>query len=240
MTEYFTLPRLYTAADLNQGAAIALDDKQTHYLKNVLRKNPGDQVRLFNGRDGEWLCDLKELGKKSGIAMPVKKLREQKTALGEVHLIFAPIKKNRMDVMIEKAVELEVTHLHPVLTNRTEVREINEKRLRAQLIEASEQSERLDIPTLLPLTTLAQKIKTWNSTIPLYWCLERAGAPHLATIREQNWAFIIGPVGGFDQKEIDTLSTLPPVRSVSLGEPVYRVETAAFLCLAHALFSRSQ
>jgi 16S rRNA (uracil1498-N3)-methyltransferase len=235
MELYGKLSRLFTPGDLKLNAEVPLDDAQTHYLKNVLRKSINDTVRIFNGRNGEFLAEIKELGKKGGTIVLTKKIREQPEKTLLLHLLFAPIKKARMDFLIEKATELGVTDLHPVLTARTENRHLNEDRTRAQIMEAAEQCERMTVPVLHPVATLKEKLAIWDKTTPFYWCFERSeGAPHLSALPGTMTAFLIGPEGGFDETEIRILSAHESVKPVSLGETVYRAETAAFLCLATA------
>ncbi|HEY8189518.1 MAG TPA: RsmE family RNA methyltransferase, partial [Micavibrio sp.] len=163
------LPRLYIDAPLAEGTDAALSADQAHYFRTVLRRQDGDNIRLFNGRDGEFLCVLRDLGKKSGIVSAERLLKQQTQDTPDVHLFFAPIKKARMDWLIEKAVELGVTHLHPVITQNTEVREVNDKRLRQQIIEAAEQCERLTVPSLhAPI-----KFDALPRDVPILACLER-------------------------------------------------------------------
>jgi 16S rRNA (uracil1498-N3)-methyltransferase len=232
-SDYTKLPRLYTERSLSANAAFMLEQVQSHYLKNVLRKKPGDFVRLFNGRDGEWLCPVTDIAK-TGVNVMVKgKIREQSPKPPETHLLVAPIKKDRMDFIIEKAVELGVTDIHPILTARTEVRKINDERLHAQIIEAAEQCERLDIPTLHPLTDLKAAVQAWKGP-NLYWCRERTDSPHVSELNENHWAFIIGPEGGFDDAETAFLTGSANVKPLSLGETVLRSETAALLALGYA------
>ncbi|MCC7305491.1 MAG: 16S rRNA (uracil(1498)-N(3))-methyltransferase [Alphaproteobacteria bacterium] len=235
MELYGKLSRLYTTSDLAPGADIALTDNQAHYLKNVLRKNTNDTVRLFNGRDGEFTAAIKDLGKKGGTVTLQEKIRRQPGPRAPVHLLFAPIKKDRMDFLIEKSVELGVTDLHPVLTHRTENRNLKEERLRAQVLESAEQCERMDIPVLHPPVDLKKKIAAWPAGQTILWCFERSeGSPPLSSIKQKQWAFLTGPEGGFDETEAQILSSQPVIKAVSLGPTVYRAETAALLCLSWA------
>lgn len=230
--ESFKYPRLYVEQDLSHQAVIALAPSQAHYLNNVMRKKDGEPVRLFNGRDGEWLGRLEDLGKKSGNVVLEKCLKEQPAHKRRIHLFFTPIKKNRQDWLIEKAVELGVTDFHPVLTQNTEVRKINEERVRAQIFEASEQCERFEIPTLQPLEKIEAKLSQWSQDIPILSCLERYDAPalkDLALNQNQDIAILIGPEGGFtaDEKNMIAQQTTP----VDLGETILRVETAVVKAL---------
>ncbi len=233
-SDFTKLPRIYIDRAFTANATIKLETAQAHYLKNVLRLKPGDFVRLFNGHDGEWLAPVKAFEKTECIVMLKGKIREQPPRPAPMHLLFAPIKKDRMDFLIEKAVELGVTDLHPVLTNRTEIRKINEERIKAQTIEAAEQCERFEMPTLHPLSELKPKMAGWNKAVPALWCRERGESPHISTFKESAWAFLIGPEGGFDDNEFAFLGDLPYVRPLSLGETVLRAETAVILALGYA------
>lgn len=229
------LPRLYTDQSFKEESTITLDEKQVHYFKTVLRRQEGDFFRVFNGKEGEWLAKIGLLHKKNGEARLEKQLKEQPAIGAAIHLLFAPIKKNRMDILIEKSVELGVTHFHPVVTERTEVRKINEQRLLMQIIESAEQNERLDLPFLHKLQPLEKKLGAWDKTQPVLWGNERGSGTALYKIDQKNWAFLIGPVGGFTEEEVRKLEKVPFITSISLGPKIYRVETAALLCLAHAI-----
>lgn len=230
-----TLPRLHTDQNLKEGLAVPLDRKQAHYLGNVLRLHGGAFVRLFNGRDGEWLATLETPSKKTFAAVPVRQVKAQPSRKAQIHLLFAPIKKHRMDILIEKSVELGVTDLHPVLTDRTEVRKLNTERLHAQIIESAEQCERLEIPSLYPLEKLDQKLARWNKSQKILWGDERGNGAPLGHISEEHWAFLIGPVGGFTAQEAERLRNISVVQPISLGPQIYRVETAAILCLSRTV-----
>lgn len=233
-------PRLYVSADLSTQASLVLPDTQTHYLKNVMRADIGAPVRLFNGRDGEWHAVIDLMDKKKSILALRAQIRTQPETPRPVHLLFAPIKKNRMEWLIEKAVELGATDLHPVITNHTEIRDINPARTRAQMIEAAEQCERLDIPTLHDITSLKAKLGGWPQNIPLLMGLERADAPALAptlahALPENGpCAFLIGPEGGWSTEEREFPGNLPFLKPVSLGTAILRAETAALYALVSA------
>lgn len=226
-------PRLYVPADLGSGSAVALEDAQVHYLKNVLRRENGDQVRLFNGRDGEWLCLLEFAGKRGALAAPERCVKPQPVRKRRVHLLFAPLKKDRLDVLIEKAVELDATDLHPVVTDRTEVREIKEEKMHAHIVEAAEQCERLDVPQLHPVARLDKKIAGWTNG-KIFAGLERSDAKFLSDtlVPEGDCAALVGPVGGWTENERELLNGMQNVQPVSLGANVLRSETAVAVMLA--------
>lgn len=235
MTSIQKTPRLYTAAALMQDGAFSLNEPQTHYVRNVMRLKEGGHIRAFNGRDGEFAAVITGLGKKSAALLCTQKLKQQPQVPPRIHLLFAPLKKHRMDQIIEKTVELGVTDLHPIITAHTEVRSLNTERLTAQMIEAAEQSERLEIPVLHPITTLYEKMKAWDKNIPLFWATEaeKDVAPALTQALKAS-AFLIGPVGGFNAAENASLSALPFIKPVSLGPRVLRAETAAIYCVVLA------
>lgn len=228
--------RLYVHADLHSDAGVSLPDDQAHYLKNVMRATVGDSVRLFNGRDGEWHGVIDTLDKKKAVLSLSAQIREQPAPRRPVHLLFAPIKKARMEWLIEKSVELSVTDLHPVITHHTEVRDINHERTLAQIIEATEQCERLDIPHLHELRPLKNVLGDWPKDIPVMIGLERADAPILGDIlpAQGPLAFLIGPEGGFSAEEKSWPDSLPILKPVSLGPDILRAETAACYVLVAA------
>ena len=232
--EYGKKPRIYVESALKNGEDIQLTPAQAHYFKNVLRRQVNDSIRIFNAKDGEWLATLTALGKKSATATLQKHLKEQPPEPLEIHLLFAPIKKARLDILIEKAVELGVTDLHPVTTDFTQNGKIREDRLTVQIIEAAEQCERLDIPRLHKIQPLTQKLKSWDKPTPILWACERGNHSLISQQSQKQWAFLIGPEGGFAEDEVTALSQNKTLTPVSLGTRIYRTETAASLCLAHA------
>ncbi len=236
MDAYYKTPRLFLNGSFSQNAVLELGAEHAHYLKNVMRKVKGDVVRVFNGLDGEWLAQIEDLKKKSGVLVLQECLREQTRDERHITLYFAPIQKARMGVLIEKAVELGVHALVPIITNRTEHRKINEKRLRAQIIEASEQCERLDIPVLGGVRLFQDCLDD-----DIFICLERSDETR--PIHEYDFpdggAFMIGPVGGFDEDEREVMRRCDNLKLVSLGAHVLRCETAAVATLSYVILSKS-
>lgn len=200
----------------------------------MLRAGSGERVRVFNGREGEWLAEIAALDKKRGGVRLIERIAAQPPAGPRVMLLFAPIRKQRLDMLIEKAVELGVTDLFPVLTARTENRALKPERISAQIIEAAEQCERLDLPVLHPARGLDEAVRSWDGP-KIFACVERKGLPGLASLPGgADCAFLIGPEGGFDAREVEFLCGSPKVVPVGLGDTILRAETAAFYCLSLA------
>lgn len=224
--------RLYVESDLALGARVELSGAQAHQLRHVLRLGAGAQLSLFNGRDGAWLARLDHLNKTTAIA-EVTGLLEAQRAEPDLWLVFAPMKRHRLDFLIEKATELGAARLCPVLTERSQVRRINEKKLWEGAREAAEQSERLSVPEVLPLTDLFTLLGEWPAGRKLYLCAEAGEAKPLAqALSPGPAAFVTGPEGGYSQRELDALSSLAFVTPVGLGPRILRAETAAIAALS--------
>ncbi len=238
MNHIYKYPRLYLNDRFEKNGKILFEKDHTHYLKNVLRKNAGDCLRVFNGRDGEWIAQIEDLGKKSGQADLTECIKAQPENGRSLHLFFSPIKKQRMDMLIEKAVELGVTDLHPVIMNRTENRKMNEHRVHAQIVEAAEQCERLDIPVLHDLMKLPVAL-SGHDGLDLYVAMERENGSHPISgySYRGDCGFIIGPEGGFDDAERALLLSVDKIKSIDLGERILRAETAVIACLSYAQLS---
>lgn len=229
--------RLFINAPLKRNAQISLEKDHAHYLKNVMRKSVGDVIRLFNGRDGEWKGEIESIGKKSCDVRLIEQLRMQSEKTRKVALYFSPIKKQRMQILIEKSVELGVTDLHPVLMNHSDNTKVNLERLYAQVIEAVEQCERLDVPNISPPKKLDDFIRDIDG--PTYVCLERSeDALSISRVNVSgDVAFLIGPEGGFSQHEREMILNHNALKPISLGENILRAETAAISCLSYTYLS---
>jgi 16S rRNA (uracil1498-N3)-methyltransferase len=228
-------PRLYVLISLASGGAVELEPRQAHYLRSVLRLDAGAVVAAFNEADGEWLCRVAEIGK-SHVRLAVEEQLRQPGPVADLWLLFAPIKRTRCDWLVEKATELGVAALVPVWTARTQVERINFERLRAHAIEAAEQSERLSVPELHTPERLDKTLARWPAERRLIVCDESgAGEPiakAAARLTSGPKALLIGPEGGFDQRELDAIGKLSFVTRVGLGPRVLRAETAALAGLA--------
>ncbi len=230
--------RLYVPDDLAAGALLGLAPPQAHYLRSVLRLAGGAEIALFNGRDGEWRGRIDGIGK-GWCSIAIGEQTRRQRAEPDLWLVFAPVKRARIDYLVEKATELGVAELHPVWTARTIVERINLERLQANAIEAAEQTERLAVPRVEPPEKLPTLLGRWKATRRLIVCDERGRAPPIAEIvlglRDAitgGAAMLVGPEGGFTETELDALANLPFVSHVGLGPRVLRADTAALAALA--------
>ncbi|HXS41312.1 MAG TPA: 16S rRNA (uracil(1498)-N(3))-methyltransferase [Stellaceae bacterium] len=227
--------RLFVDADLAAGQSLALGPEQTHYLKSVLRLKEGAVVALFNGRDGEYAARIESFARNLCSLRIEAQIRAQ-AAESDLWLVFAPIKRARIDFLIEKATELGAAALFPVMTRYTAVERVNLARLKAHAVEAAEQSERLTVPAIHPPQPLERLIAGWDGRRRLLLCDETGTSPPIAAALKDAhrgpWAVLIGPEGGFAETELDALKKLPFVCPVSLGPRVLRADTAALAGLA--------
>jgi len=235
----YKLPRLYVENQpLSVGQNLVFPDRQAHYLRNVMRLLQGDQLRLFNGVDGDWLCVLSEVSKKNVLATVVQQIKEQISMRG-VDVLAAPVKKEAFDWMVEKASELGVVRFYPVQTERTVVHRLNPERLHAIAVEAAEQCERQDVMRVDALMGLKDLLNSWDKDKNIILCIERRNARVLGEVirgmpkdTSETLAVLVGPEGGFSQGEIDYLLSLPFVIPVTLGARILRAETALVSVLA--------
>ena len=227
--------RLYVNSALISGQSVILPDSQVHYLLHVMRQKEGDSVLLFNGKDGEWLASIQSLNKKQGLVIPQKQARIQSVP-SPVFLCPALIKKEPMDWVLQKATELGISDIYPLLTERTVVSKLNMERSQSLLIEAAEQSERLTIPTLHQPQKLPDFLKNLPAEVhPV--CLSERGETALQPASDQTAALCIGPEGGWTQAEL-TLFEKKQASFWHLGDTILRAETAAVAAVACYRFSR--
>ena len=228
--------RLYVPDDLRIGGSVVPAEDQAHYLRHVLRLEAGASVALFNGRDGEVRAGIAEIGKKACRLTVEALLRPQQPA-SDVWLCFAPIKQGRIELIVEKATELGVGRLLPVITRRVQMQKVNAERLFAHAREAAEQCERLDVPAVAAAVTLETLLRDWPADRHLLVCAERSDARPLlvaaqALPPEAPVALLVGPEGGFAPDELQRLSAHPRALPVSLGPTILRAETAAIAAVA--------
>ncbi len=234
-----SLSRLFVEADLSAGSEAPLGEAQVHYLRHVMRRADGTPLLLFNGRDGEWRGTFEGRGKKAAVAVVGDCTRAQ-AAEPDVWLCFAPLKRARIDYVAEKATELGVAVLQPVLTHHTIVERVNVERLHANAVEAAEQTERLSVPEVRMPMDLVRLLEAWPAGRRMLVCDETGGGPPIAealagldaVARAAPWAIVIGPEGGFDAGELAALRRISDVMAVGLGPRILRADTAALAALA--------
>jgi 16S rRNA (uracil1498-N3)-methyltransferase len=229
-----TVPRLHVVAALAEGAEIRLGGDRAHYLRHVLRLREAASVHLFNGSDGEWRAGIAAVGRHEVTLTVGDRIRPQAVEPGPT-LAFAPIRRNRLDWLIEKAVELGVAHLVPVITERTVVRPEGSARLKAIAIEAAEQCERLTVPPIDAPQPLAAWLAARKTGEPLLFADERGEGEPLARVlrnRDAGAFFMVGPEGGFTPAERRLLLAAEGAVPVTLGPRILRAETAALYLLA--------
>jgi 16S rRNA (uracil1498-N3)-methyltransferase len=236
MPQYdFRAPRLFVRAPLAAGALVPLDRSRAHYLGTVLRLRAGGRVLAFNGRDGEWSATLQQKQKRTAVLVLEERTRPQPEP-ADLHYLFAPIKAARLDYMVQKAVEMGVSLLQPVLTQHGQIARVSSERMFANAIEAAEQCGLLSLPEIRPLLPLTDVLAGWNEERRLVFCDEDAEAQSpvgvLAELSSVPIALLIGPEGGFSAEERAILLKRPNVVRLSLGPRILRADTAAVAALA--------
>jgi len=228
--------RLYVESDLADGAAVGLSPDHAHFLRSVLRLEAGRWVTLFNGRDGEWTARIDGIGKGWASLAVGERLREQQ-ASPDVWLYFAPIKRARLDFLVQKATELGVRRIQPVVTQRTIVERVKAERLSANVIEAAEQCERLDLPEVGDPIRLDKALDDHPMDRTLVACVEFGEVRPIADVISALPAgapatLLVGPEGGFTPDERHLLESRTNVRFAGLGPRILRAETAGLAALA--------
>ena len=229
------LQRLFVKSPMRAGAEITLEPEQAHYLGNVLRLKPGDYVLLFNGVDGEWCARLATIGKRKAKATLEHQTRPQEPG-PDLHYLFAPLRRARLDYMAQKATEMGASLLQPVITRRTMAERVKTERLLANAIEAAEQCHLLRVPEVREPERLSKLLEKWDRERLLIFADEAAPTASpieaLSAQDQRPLAVLIGPEGGFEAEERAVLMQQPFVLPVSLGPRVMRADTAAVACLA--------
>jgi 16S rRNA (uracil1498-N3)-methyltransferase len=234
-TDHLPSVRLFVDAPLSNGAAISCTPDQANYLVNVLRLAAGDGILVFNGRNGEWRARIADAAKRRCTLECLVQTRPQVDG-PDVHYVFAPLKHARLDYMVQKATELGVAHLQPVLTHRTVASRVNLERMGANAIEAAEQCGVLRVPSVGEPMKLEALLAQWNSSRRLIFCDEGAEIASpvtaLSGIEPGPLGVLVGPEGGFDAAERELLRGKPYTRAISLGPRIMRADTAAVAALA--------
>jgi 16S rRNA (uracil1498-N3)-methyltransferase len=234
-TPDFRSPRLFVDAPLAGGGMIDLDRNQSNYLGNVLRLKDGDTVLVFNGRDGEWRAAIS--GRKRADQLTLTEQTRQQQTLPDLHLAFAPLKHARLDYMVQKAVEMGVCALRPVITRFTQVSRVNLERMRANVVEAAEQCGIIALAEVAEPLPLDKYLAQRDGARRLIFCDEGADVANPATAllrlpKAGGIDVLIGPEGGFAEEERAVLLKQPSVTRLSLGPRILRADTAAVAALA--------
>ena len=226
-----SLPRLFVEATLSDGAAVTLDGPQANYLGNVLRLGVGGQVLLFDGTSGEWIATVAQMTRKS-MQLTVERRTKAVEAVPDLWLAFAPVKRTQLDWLVEKATELGVARLMPVVTRRTVVERIKGERLRSIAVEAAEQCGRTMLPVIDELVALERLLKDRDSGRMLYFADETGGEPMVTAFESGPGLILTGPEGGFAPEERELIRAAVGVKPISLGPRILRAETAALAAVA--------
>jgi 16S rRNA (uracil1498-N3)-methyltransferase len=227
--------RLYLPGVYEPGATLSPDDSQIHYLANVMRQKAGDVVGIFNGTDGEWAADIVDIGKRSCSLRLTERVRAQREP-PDLELLFAPVKKARIDYLAQKATEMGARVLQPVMTAYTNAERIKVERLQANVVEAAEQCTLTFVPQVRDPHPLGRCLDGLDRGRKLLFC-DEGGAPTpqraLAPFkRGEPWAILIGPEGGFSPEERAMIRTLPQTVPMSLGPRIMRADTAVVAAMA--------
>jgi 16S rRNA (uracil1498-N3)-methyltransferase len=246
----FRTPRLFVAAPLGAGLTVTPEAGQIHYLTGVMRMAAGDPVLVFNGEDGEWKAHL--AGTKRKTVLTAETQTRPQPAPGRLHYLFSPLKRARLDYMVQKAVEMGASHLHPVMMRHTQAERVNLDRMRANAIEAAEQCGILAIPHIAAPLDFPAALAALGSC-HLVFCDEDApGGDPVAVLRADlagsrnavesatqdgrqdgaGLAVVIGPEGGFADEERAMLLRRPRTSRIALGPRILRADTAAVAALA--------
>ena len=226
--------RLYISEPIRADSTLTLSRSQSHYLINVMRMTSGDQFLVFNGIDGEWKVFITDANKRCTTVSVTEQTSPQTNEL-DIWLLFAPIKKDRTDFIIEKATELGVSKIMPVITEHTQISRVNIERLQATAIEATEQSRRLTVPEFEAAQQLQNALNNWPSSRRLIYLDETGNGQALARVlqdKTDDLAFVIGPEGGFSPSELDAMDKLTFSVGADLGPRILRAETAVVAALA--------
>lgn len=224
--------RLFIDHPLAAEQPVTLTAAQAHYLSGVMRLGAGDEIAVFNGRDGEWRARIETASKRGGTLMALEQVATQRNP-PDLWLLFAPIKKARTDFIVEKAAEMGAARILPAQTDFTNAERIRQDRLQAHAVEAAEQCGGTYVPQVAALTPLSRLLEGWDSGRRILWADEAAAGPAdaLAGLPAGPWAILIGPEGGFSPAERARLRTLPFVTRISLGPRILRADTAAVAAL---------
>lgn len=240
--------RLYVKSALSQGKQLSLNEEQSHYISNVMRSKVHTNIRLFNGEDGEWIAEITHLDRRQISVEVMEQLRVQPATKTHIEIWFAPIKKTRTELIVEKATELGVSVIQPIITERSQFDKVKLDRFQKIAIEAAEQTERLDLPSIRNAVKLFVAIESLIGRKKLYYCDEISASPiesrktkfyvttplerALSTGNSGPSIILVGPEGGFSERERQLLRKCQNTIPVSLGPRILRAETAVIAALS--------
>ena len=222
---------MFVRTPLGEGVRVELDAAQANYLGNVMRLGAGAELLTFDGESGEWLARIADSGKKR-MALTIERRTREAEAVPDVWLAFAPVKRTQTDWLVEKATELGVAKLLPVMTRRTIAERVKLERLEAITIEAAEQCGRTRLPEIVEPQVLARFLEQRDTGRPLYFADEGGGEPAASAFRAGPATILTGPEGGFTDEERAAIRATANTVPVSLGPRILRAETAALAALA--------
>ncbi len=225
------IPRMFVDDTLETGAQFDLADHHIHYLATVLRLQPGAELRLLDDRSGEWAAEVVEAGRKR-VTVRIGAMIRGREAVPDLWLLTAPIRAERFEWIVEKATELGVARIVPVLTERVNHGRLKPERLRAHMVEAAEQCGRTGLPELADAVKLAALLADWPAGRTLYFADEEGGAAMTELAPAPPAAILIGPEGGFSAGERESLLALPQVKRLALGPRILRADTAVVAAIA--------
>jgi 16S rRNA (uracil1498-N3)-methyltransferase len=231
------MARLFLNMPLIKGDKIRLTEDDTHYLANVIRKRIGSKLAVFNGIDGEWLAEILDFNKQTATLYVIEQFKIQEKDKVNLTLIFAIVKPQPMRFIIEKATELGVTRFIPLITDYTNFQQINYKKFETWIKEATEQSERITIPKIDAIVTLDKLLHHWPNENIIFLCNENEKSVRLVDVVEKNlqqnsYAFMVGPEGGFSDRELEFMSMFNNIKSVQIGPRILRADTAALAIIS--------
>lgn len=226
-----SLPRLYVETPLGAGTLVELNAAQANYIANVMRMKEGGRLLVFDGASGEWLAEVVEAGKKRMTLSVIGPTRPQE-CVPDLWLAFAPVKKGRVDWLVEKAVELGVARLQPVVTQRTIVDKLNLERMRAHIVEAAEQCGRTALADIDEPVKLDLWLKGRDPARTLYFADETGGEEAASAFQPGPALILTGPEGGFTPEEASLIRAAPNAGPISLGPRILRADTAALAAVA--------
>ena len=229
--------RLYFPGQISLKSPVKLENKQVHYLINVMRKKIDDSILVFNSVNGEFLAKISEIYKNTIIIDIIKKIRDVKIE-NDIWLLFAPVKKSPTEYIVQKATELGVSKIIPVITERTITKNLNLKRMQDIAIESSEQCERITIPEVCAIKKLKDLIPNWDNDRIIFFCDETIRNNDVVKIDLKNLstksfgAILVGPEGGFSTNETNYLREKKFIRPIDLGPRILRSDTAVIAALS--------